>query len=69
MSNNLTQDFIIENISGSNEQHTTPDDVPLTVAGANSADKAAAPIFRLGVRGPINLRLRPADSAYKVTVG
>ena len=68
MSNNLTQDFIIENISGSNAQHTTPDDVPLTVA-AGDADKAAAPIFRLGVRGPINLRLRPADSAYKVTVG
>tara|TARA_R110002020_G_scaffold124200_8_gene281165 strand:- start:2070 stop:2279 length:210 start_codon:yes stop_codon:yes gene_type:complete len=69
MSNNLTQDFIIENISGSNEQHTTPSGHPLTVAAMAVTSKTAAPIFRLGVRGPINLRLRPADAAYKVTVG
>ena len=69
MANNLTQDFIIENISGSNEQHTTPAGYPLTLAAAAVSGKTAAPIFRLGVRGPINLRLRPADSAYKVTVG
>jgi len=41
----------------------------LTLTAMAVTNKAAASIFRLGVRGPINLRLRPADAAYKVTVG
>jgi hypothetical protein len=68
MAENIGDGYIIENMSGSNEQHTDHNGVPLTLQDAGVASEGA-PLVRLDIRGPINLRGRPADEAYKITVG
>ena len=60
--------YILQNISGSNEQHTDGNDVPLMLQ-VGSERSIGAPIVRLAIHGPINLRGRAADAAYKITVG
>lgn len=66
--NNLTSDYVIQDVSGSNEQFTDPNGVPLTVQDGG-AKAIGAPLMRLTSRGPINLRGRAGDSAYKITLG
>ncbi len=65
---NLTSDYVIQDVSGSNEQYTDQNGVPLTVQDG-AAKAIGAPLMRLVSRGPINLRGRPSDSAYKITLG
>jgi hypothetical protein len=60
--------YILQNISGSNEQHTDADGVPLMLQ-IGSERSIGAPIVRLAIHGPINLRGRSQDLAYKITVG
>jgi hypothetical protein len=60
-------DYVIENLSGSNSQHTDHDGIPLTLHAGSYSE--GMPLMRLGIRGPINLRGRPADDAYKITLG
>ena len=64
MAEDISEGYIIQNMSGSNEQHTDHNGVPLTLPTSEGA-----PLVRLDIRGPINLRGRPADEAYKITVG
>lgn len=64
MSNAISDDFIINNISGSNEQYTDLDAVPITLGASKGA-----PLMRLVNHGPINLRGRAQTDAYKITIG
>jgi len=68
MANFITADFIIANISGSNDQHDDHDGSTLNVS-ADRGTHNAAPLYRFATRGPLNLRGRSPDQAYKITVG
>jgi len=68
MAQNISAAFIIENMSGSSDQHNDHDGDSLNVAAAKASHQAA-PIVRIVAPGPINLRGRPSDEAYKITVG
>ena len=64
MAESYSDDFIITNLSASFGEYTDLDGVPL-----DQLSSKGAPIYRIGMLGPMNLRGRSQDSGSMVTIG